>query len=79
MVVRFTLGAAEHLLETRLSLNQQIVPDQAGWVRLQATVPNTAQLRWWLMGFGEGVEVLEPASLRQEFVNMAQSLNGMYQ
>ena len=79
LVVRFTLGAAEHLLETRLSLNQQIVPDQAGWVRLQATVPNTAQLRWWLMGFGEGVEVLKPVSLRQEFADMARALNGIYQ
>lgn len=78
LVVRITLSAAEHLWETPLSLNQQIVPDQAGWLRLQATVPDTAQLRWWLMGFGEGVEVLEPASLRQEFVNMAQSLHEIY-
>jgi predicted DNA-binding transcriptional regulator YafY len=53
-------------------------PDQSGWVRVQATVPDTAQLRWWLMGFGEGVEVLEPVSLRDEFVNMAQSLHGIY-
>ena len=44
-----------------------------------ATVPNTAQLRWWLMGFGEGVEVLEPVSLRQEFIDMAQALNIVYQ
>ena len=78
LVVRFTQGAAEHLLETPLSLNQRITSDQFGWVRLNATVPNTAQLRWWLMGFGEGVEVLEPISLRQEFVEMAQALNDVY-
>jgi len=77
--VRFTTAAAEHLLETPLSLNQQIAPDKAGWVRLQATVPDTAQLRWWLMGFGNGVEVLEPVSLRQEFAQIAQSLCGIYQ
>jgi predicted DNA-binding transcriptional regulator YafY len=78
LVVRFTVPAAEHLWETPLSLNQEIMPDQPGWVRLQATVPDTAQLRWWLMGFGECVEVLEPVSLRDEFVNMAQSLNEIY-
>ncbi|MDP3817763.1 MAG: WYL domain-containing protein [Methylotenera sp.] len=75
---RFTLPAAEHLWETPLSLDQQIAPDQPGWVRLQATVPDTAQLRWWLMGFGNRLEVLEPASLQDEFSNMAQSLHHIY-
>lgn len=78
IVVRFTEHAVKHLWETPLSLDQEITPDQAGWVRLQATVADTAQLRWWLMGFGEGVEILEPASLRDEFVNMAQALHGIY-
>jgi predicted DNA-binding transcriptional regulator YafY len=78
LVVRFTLPAAEHLWETPLSLDQEIIPDQSGWVRLQATVPDTAQLRWWLMGFGDWLEVLEPASLRDEFSNMAQSLHHIY-
>ena len=55
------------------------MPDKAGWVRLQATVADTAQLRWWLMGFGGGVEVIKPVSLRQEFIDMTQSLHGIYQ
>ena len=78
LVVRFTLPAAEHLWETPLSPDQEIVSDKSGWVRLQATVPDTAQLRWWLMGFGEGVEVLEPAKLRNEFVNTVQSMSKVY-
>jgi predicted DNA-binding transcriptional regulator YafY len=78
LVARFTAPAAEHLRETPLSLDQQIDQVQADWVRLQATVPDTAQLRWWLLGFGDQVEVLEPASLRDEFVNMSQSLHSIY-
>ena len=78
LIVRFKTAAAEHLWETPLSLDQEIVPDQSGWVRLQATVPDTAQLRWWLKGFGGEVEVLEPTSLRDEFVNMAQSVGAIY-
>ncbi|MDO9393925.1 MAG: WYL domain-containing protein [Methylotenera sp.] len=78
LVVRITVPAAEHLWETPLSLDQQITPDQSGWVRLQATVPDTAQLRWWLKGFGQEVEVLEPTLLRDEFFNMAQSLHVIY-
>ena len=79
LTVLFTLPAAEHLWETPLSPDQEITPAKSGWVRLKAIVPDTAQLRWWLMGFGEGVEVLEPVTLRNEFVNMVQSLHGIYQ
>ena len=78
LVVRFTTPSVEHLRETPLSLDQQIEPDQPDWVRLRATVPDTAQLRWWLMGFGDQVEILEPVSLRDEFVNMTQSLHRIY-
>lgn len=78
LTARFTIPAAEHLWETPLSLDQEIVPDQPDWVRLRATVADTAQLRWWLRGFGESVEVLKPVSLRNEFSNIAQSLNKIY-
>jgi len=78
LVVRFTAPAAEHLRETPISLDQEIATERAGWVRVQATVPDTAQLRWWLLGFADQVEVLKPASLRNEFVNMSQSLHGIY-
>ena len=78
LVARFTVPAAEHLLETPLSRDQLIEPDKPDWVRLQATLPDTAQLRWWLLGFADQVEVLEPTSLREEFVNMSQSLHVVY-
>jgi predicted DNA-binding transcriptional regulator YafY len=59
--------SAEHLLETPLSLDQTILPaDQQGWVRISASVADTAQLRWWLMGFGSAVEVLSPKKLRSD-------------
>lgn len=78
LVARFTNSAAEHLSETPLSMNQESYPDQPGWMRVIATVPDTAQLRWWLMGFGKEVEVLEPITLRNEFVNMVQSMSKVY-
>lgn len=78
LVLCLTIPAAEHLRETPLSLDQQIEPDQEGWVRLQATVADTAQLRWWLLGFGDQVEVLEPESLRDEFVSLSLSLHNLY-
>jgi predicted DNA-binding transcriptional regulator YafY len=78
LIVRFTCAAAEHLWETPLSLDQEIKPDTSGWVRLQATVPDTAQLRWWLRGFGSEVEVLEPTAIREEFALLSASMNNIY-
>lgn len=78
LVVRFTSAAAEHLWETPLSLDQEIKPDKSSWVRLQATVPDTAQLRWWLKGFGSEVEILEPTAIREEFALLSASMNNIY-
>lgn len=58
--------AAEHLRETPLSEDQT-------WRRLEnpdvvemtATVDDTEQLRWWLLGFGGQVKIKEPMSLRR--------------
>ncbi len=45
---------------------------------VEATVADTAELRWWLAGFGSSVEVLGPASLREEFREEARRLARIY-
>lgn len=38
-----------------------------GWFEVQAkAVPNAMELRWWLLGFGDKVRILEPESLARE-------------
>lgn len=74
----FDPGCALHLRETRLSQDQQLVDLPDGRVRLSATVPNTGELRWWLLGFGAGVEVVAPEGLRAEFAATARSLAERY-
>jgi len=78
LVARFTSYVAEHLRETPLSRDQRLT-DENGAVRIEATVLDTSQLRWWLLAFGDKVTVLEPASLREEFAKTAQSMNALYQ
>lgn len=64
--------AASHLAECRISEDQCIkASDNAGWVLITASTRDTAQLRWWLLGYGENVEVVGPPQLR---VWMAQVL-----
>ena len=60
----FDATAAEHLQETPLTEDQKLSPAAKDRVRLQATVVDTPQLRWWLLAFGDGVEVKAPVALR---------------
>ena len=39
---------------------------------------DSLQLRWWLNGFGEEVEVIEPEELRQEFAERAEVMRKTY-
>lgn len=74
LVLRMEAPAAAHLNDTPLSEDQVIAADlQEGWVRITATVHDTSQLGWWLLGFGDQVEVLAPAPLRSTLAN---TLNG---
>jgi len=79
LCARFTTGAAWHLHETPLSEDQRIEEEPGGeTVLITATVRDTSQLRWWLRGFGAGVEILEPQALRKEFVAEAAALSKNY-
>ncbi len=65
---------ADHLGETPLSADQSLVPAGKDRVRVRATVLQTPQLNWWLLGFGASVEVLRPASLRRAMASSARSM-----
>ncbi|MEY4593140.1 MAG: hypothetical protein RIR18_2035 [Pseudomonadota bacterium] len=78
LVLRFSQAAGSHLYETPLSSNQSITSDPDGWLRVTATVPESKQLIWWILGFGADVEVLEPHSLRQHIANVLNNAAGNY-
>jgi len=70
--------AAEHLLESPISSDQKskLLPD--GRVELTARVIDTKQLRWWLTGFGDALEVVSPAELRNAIAEQAEAVAEMY-
>lgn len=78
--VLFDKKTAIHLYETPLSADQEIFPvkDDDTRVMVKATVADTSQLRWWLLGFGPLVEVVEPDFLRDEFRTRAMELAEIY-
>ncbi len=68
----FEPEAAQHLSETWLSDDQHLETAPDGRIRVRATVADTQQLRWWLLGFGDRVEVVAPIELREEFRRIAE-------
>ena len=74
----FDKGAAPDLYETKLAPNQKLTEQSDGRLLLEVTVRDDIQLRWWLKGFGEQVEVVEPADLRNEFAVMATKMAEKY-
>jgi predicted DNA-binding transcriptional regulator YafY len=67
--IRCSESVVAYLNETKLSEDQQMTPEENGWMRMTATVNDTWQLRWWLMGQGAGLEVCAPKYLRSEIKN----------
>ncbi len=74
----FSSAVAIHLLETPLCTDQQITPTRDGRVRITARVKNSDQLRWWLLGFGDRVEVMRPKALREEFKATVRRMRLLY-
>ncbi|WP_169604369.1 WYL domain-containing protein [Methylococcus geothermalis] len=62
----FDAETAVHLEESPLSEDRRSERQTDGRVLFRATVANTQRLRWWLLGFGDRVEVLGPPVLREE-------------
>lgn len=75
----FQPGYGDHLYETPLSQDQAIAELADGQLQVKATVADTPQLTWWLLGFGEGVEVLKPEGLRREMARTAMESALVYQ
>jgi predicted DNA-binding transcriptional regulator YafY len=70
----FSAEVAIHLQETPLTEDQTLTELADGRVKLAATVRETQQLRWWLQGFGDSVEVLSPPGLRSRVATSIRNL-----
>jgi len=76
--LRCNQSLANYLAETPLSSDQKIIPEADGWVRLTATVNDTWQLHWWLMGQGARVVVCAPISLRDKLAKEIHNMQKLY-
>jgi len=76
--VLFEKNIAHHLAETPLSHDQKLTVFDENQVLLEATISETLELKWWLQGFGDNIEILEPTELRDKFKRVAVNLASIY-
>lgn len=71
---------AIHLKDTALSNDQCIIEldEPQGWVKVSATVTDSQQLRWWILGLGSKVRVIGPESLKEEIKRDVQKMDSYY-
>ena len=76
--LHFYNNAGEHLAATPLAAAQTLKVVGDGQHKLTVKLPITEQLKWWLFGFGDRVEVLAPKALRAEFAERLRVAGGRY-
>jgi len=70
---------AFHLRERMLEPNQKLTEQSDGSYLLEAKVLETSELRFWLRGYDEQIEILEPAHLRDELYESAKAMVRKYE
>jgi predicted DNA-binding transcriptional regulator YafY len=77
--LKFTKQAGSHLYETPISQNQKASISKDGFIIIEDTVTDDMELRFWIRGFGDSVEVIKPKKLRDEFKTIAKRMNKLYE
>jgi len=79
IVVIFDASTAPFIREREHAPEQKIEELRDGSIQVSWTVNHTAELRSWLMGFCEHVEVIEPIQLREEIKKDLVKMMRVYQ
>lgn len=56
----------------------EIIALEDSAIKVRVKLPDTKEMRTWLLGFGCEVEVMAPTELRDEFFDMIKQLNKLY-
>jgi predicted DNA-binding transcriptional regulator YafY len=79
VVVRFKSLVAKNVSEVLWHSTQRLVWNSDGSLNFHATVEGIREISWWILGYGEQAEVLEPKSLRELMGSHVRQMMAMYQ
>ena len=78
VVIRFDPLVADNVAEVVWHKTQKLSRLEDGSLRFEATVSGLWEISWWLLGYGDQAEVLQPKALRQMIAQRANRLAKRY-
>ncbi|MFW5838942.1 MAG: helix-turn-helix transcriptional regulator [Planctomycetota bacterium] len=76
--LRFAAKVAGNVSEVLWHCTQQVQANEDGSVDYRVQVDGLGEISWWILGYGDQVEVLAPAELRSRIGETASRMAAMY-
>lgn len=77
--LHFEPKVAGNVAEVHWHHSQQVQWNEDGSIEFTATVDGLGEITWWILGYGDQVEVVSPKRLRQRVAGVARAVAGKYQ
>ncbi|MHB1346428.1 MAG: helix-turn-helix transcriptional regulator [Candidatus Humimicrobiaceae bacterium] len=78
VVLRFSRRIEDFIKEIKWHPSQKLSLDKDGSLIGEYAASGLDEIRIWILGFGEDIEVLEPAELKSSIIHTLESLNKVY-
>jgi proteasome accessory factor B len=78
VVVRFSRLVAQNVAEVHWHKTQRVVFHDDGTADFHVTVSGLSEISWWILGYGDQAEVLEPLELRRLIAERAKRMTEKY-
>lgn len=78
VVVRFEPRVANNVSEVVWHKTQRLEWVDGGRLEMRVTVSGLQEISWWILGYGDQAEVLQPAELRKIVADRARSMAAIY-
>lgn len=78
IVLRFDNKIAPWIAACKFHPNQKMTPEADGSILFEVTVAGVDEIKHWVLGFGDQVEVIAPESLRTSIATTVENLSRIY-
>jgi predicted DNA-binding transcriptional regulator YafY len=72
--LRFLPKVAENVAEVQWHSTQKVTHNEDGSVTMEFRVDGLGEITWWILGYGDQVQVLQPKKLRQKIAEIAKNM-----